>query len=86
MCGIVGVILKADKGFLKQTEESFYQMLYADALRGDDSTGIISVENDTTFHISKEASHPAWFIPVYDASPVGKAMWADGKALIWSQS
>ena len=82
MCGIVGVILKADKGFLKQTEESFYQMLYADALRGDDSTGIISVENDTTFHISKEASHPAWFIPVYDASPVGKAMWADGKALI----
>ena len=82
MCGIVGVVLKTDKGFLKQTEDSFYQMLYADALRGDDSTGIISVENDTTFHISKEASHPAWFIPIYDASPIGKAMWSDGRALI----
>jgi hypothetical protein len=82
MCGIVGVVLKTDKGFLKQTEDSFYQMLYADALRGDDSTGIISVETDTTFHISKEASHPAWFIPVYDSSPVGKAMWSNGKALI----
>lgn len=82
MCGIVGVVLKTDKGFLKQTEDSFYQMLYADALRGDDSTGIISVETDTTFHISKEASHPAWFIPLYDSSPVGKAMWSGGKALI----
>jgi hypothetical protein len=82
MCGIVGVVLKTDKGFLKQTEDTFYQMLYADALRGDDSTGIISVENDTTFHISKEASHPAWFIPTYDSGKVGKAMWSDGKAMI----
>lgn len=82
MCGIVGVVLKTDKGFLKQTEDTFYQMLYADALRGDDSTGIISVENDTTFHISKEASHPAWFIPTYDGGAVGKAMWTDGRAMI----
>lgn len=82
MCGIVGVVLKTDKGFLKQPEDCFYQLLYADALRGDDSTGIISVENDTTFHISKEASHPAWFIPQYDNSAIGKAMWSDGRALI----
>ena len=82
MCGIVGVVLKTNKGLLKQTEDSFYQLLYADALRGDDSTGIISVENDTTFHISKEASHPAWFIPMYDDSKIGKATWSNGKALI----
>jgi hypothetical protein len=82
MCGILGVISKYDNGFFKQTEESFYQMLYADAVRGWDSTGVIAVEKDGEFHIAKEASEPAFFIPQFREGTVGKAMYNRGKVMI----
>jgi Glutamine amidotransferase domain len=82
MCGIVGVVLKTNNGLLKQQEDSFYQLLLVDALRGEDSTGIIGVEKDSTFHIAKEAVEAAWFVPQISGSKIGKAMWSDGKAYI----
>lgn len=82
MCGIVGMVIKANTGLQKQHEDTFYQLLYADALRGEDSTGIIGVEKDTTFHIAKEAVTASWFIPQLDAHKIGKDMWRDGKAYI----
>lgn len=62
MCGIVGAVVKSYSGFFPKQQNSVYQMLYADALRGDDSTGIIGVETDSTFHIAKEAVGADWFI------------------------
>ena len=84
MCGIVGVVVKNNNGFIKKQEDSFFQMLYADALRGDDSTGIIGVEKDTTFHTAKEAISAEWFISQYKAghSTISNAMWNRGKAYI----
>lgn len=82
MCGIVGVVLKTSNGLLKQQEDSFYQLLYADALRGEDSTGVIGVEKDTTFHIAKEANEAAWFLSQFQNGKISKAMWTDGKAFI----
>jgi glucosamine 6-phosphate synthetase-like amidotransferase/phosphosugar isomerase protein len=82
MCGIVGVVLKTNNGLLKQQEDSFYQMLYADALRGEDSTGVIGAEKDSTFHIAKEATEAAWFNASFAGSKIAKAMWSDGKAFI----
>jgi len=82
MCGIVGVVLKTNNGLLKQQEDSFYQLLYADALRGEDSTGIIGAEKDSSFHIAKEANEAAWFLSQYPQSKIAKSMWADGKAYI----
>lgn len=82
MCGIVGVVLKTTTGFTKNTEDIFSQLVFANTLRGDDSTGIIAVEKDTTFHVMKEASPGYWFMPQYDTSPIEKAMWSHGKALI----
>jgi len=82
ICGIVGVVIKANNGLTKRIEDSFYNLLFVDTLRGDDSTGIIAVEKDTTFHIMKEASEAAWFIPQAQYSKVGKGMWTTGKALI----
>lgn len=55
MCGIVGILQKNNYGFFAPQEDSFFQMLYADALRGFDSTGVIAVERDGAFHIAKEA-------------------------------
>jgi len=82
MCGIVGVIAKNKSGIVKQIEDSFFQLLYADVLRGDDSTGIIGVEQDTTFHISKDTTSAYEFLPEFDESPVSKSMWRDGRAYI----
>ena len=82
MCGIVGVIPKAFNGFDKKTEDSFYQMLYVDALRGDDSTGVILVEKDTSFGIMKEAYSAAYSIDGIQYSKMGKSMYSQGKALI----
>jgi predicted glutamine amidotransferase len=87
MCGIVGLVTKQTNGLHKQTEDSFFQMLYADALRGDDSTGIIAVEKDTTFHIAKEAVAADWFISSLKGYTEHKQqiiapMYACGKAYI----
>ena len=82
MCGIVGVIVKPNNGLIKQIEDSFYELLFVGTLRGDDSTGVIAVEKDTTFHIAKEAGEAAWFVPQFQHSKIGKDMWACGKALI----
>ena len=57
-------------------------MLYVDALRGEDSTGVIGVEKDTTFHIAKEATEAVWFNHQFQQSKIAKSMWADGKAFI----
>ncbi|CAB4132754.1 Gn_AT_II domain containing protein [uncultured Caudovirales phage] len=82
MCGIVGMVVKPANGFVKQHEDCFYQLLYADALRGEDSTGVIGVENDTSFHIAKEATEAAWFSALLQNSTLAKTMWATGKAFI----
>jgi hypothetical protein len=82
MCGIVGAVLHYNGGFITQTEDCFYQMLYADALRGWDSTGVIAVEKDGSFHIAKEASEASFFWPTFKNSDVGKRMWNEGKVLI----
>ena len=82
MCGIVGAIAKHSGGLLKQHEDTFMQLLYADVVRGEDSTGIIGVEKDTTFHIAKESTEAAWFSAVFSNSDIYKAMWKAGKAYI----
>ena len=82
MCGIVGVVAKSHNGFFSPELQAFYTLLFVDSLRGEDSTGVIAVEKDTTFHIAKEASIPSWFIPQFEDSAAGKAMLPRGKALI----
>ena len=72
MCGIVGMVSKTHVGISKQAEDTFMQLLYANALRGDDSTGLICVEKDSSFHIMKQATEAAWFGPQYKNSDVYK--------------
>jgi hypothetical protein len=74
--------LKTNSGFTKVTEDIFQQLLYANTLRGDDSTGIIGIERDTTFHIAKDASPAWWFNEQYSKSKISKDMWSFGKAII----
>jgi len=80
MCGIVGMVVKMKNGFTKKTEDTFFDMLFADTLRGEDSTGVIYVENDNAFGIIKEAV-PAYYSCIKDDTAI-KDMWSRGKAYI----
>lgn len=82
MCGIVGCVIKARNGFTKYAEDAFYQMLFADTLRGDDSTGVIAVHNDTSFGIMKEAYSAPYVINEMRMENMSKAMYSKGKAFI----
>jgi len=82
MCGIVGVIHRGNFGFDKKTEGSFYDMLFCDTLRGDDSTGAILVENTTGFGIMKEGYSAPYVIDTIQQSTQGRAMFSRGKAMI----
>jgi predicted glutamine amidotransferase len=82
MCGIVGMVMKTATGFTKVSEDIFDQLLYANTLRGDDSTGVIAIEKDTTFHIVKDASPAWWFTEQFRKTTVSRDMWSRGKAII----
>lgn len=60
MCGLVSIIRKNTKQSLyKNHTDVFKQMLYADALRGWDSTGIASIRMNGQVHITKDTCPPA---------------------------
>jgi predicted glutamine amidotransferase len=83
MCGIVGMAIKANNGFSFKQETIINQLLYVGALRGEDSTGVIGVEKDSTFHIAKEATAAAWFQNSLAVdSKLGKTLFSRGKAFI----
>lgn len=60
MCGLVAVIRKdSKKSLYKEHNDIFKQMLYADALRGWDSTGIASIRMNNDVKVTKDACPPA---------------------------
>jgi predicted glutamine amidotransferase len=82
MCGIVGVVTKAANGFTKKEEDIFWDLLYADTLRGDDATGVVFVQRGGDFGIMKEASPAHWAATTMRDSTMSKQMFHRGKALI----
>ena len=55
MCGLVGVLYKGSNGFCGSDRDIFEDMLYIDALRGDDSVGVAAFYNDGSAELVKEA-------------------------------
>lgn len=62
MCGLVAIALKAQSGALNADLSLFSEMLYMDALRGWDSTGVASFHNDGSMRALKEATQATHFI------------------------
>jgi predicted glutamine amidotransferase len=62
MCGIVGFITNFKTGFSSTEMDAFYNMLYFDALRGLDSTGVFGVDNVGNVQVHKEATHALGFM------------------------
>lgn len=82
MCGLVGLIHNTNAGFNQKDLDVFEQMLYIDALRGEDATGVACVNTLQGATVYKEATHSAWF--VYDKEyDTGKQEFVkNGKALL----
>lgn len=55
MCGIVGVIGAGYAGLNYKEQKVFEQLLYVDALRGEDSTGVFCVSKDAEVKLVKAA-------------------------------
>jgi len=68
ICGIFGVISKKKYGFLPKDIQIFDEMMYVGALRGMDSTGVITVEKNGDFHIDKAGVPSFEFMPEYEKS------------------
>ena len=62
MCGIVAIISKTATGFSFKDGDLFKQMLYADALRGFDSTGVFGINKHHNLKMIKSAQPAANFI------------------------
>ena len=82
MCGLVGVVAKHAGGFDRPTLDVFHTLLYVDALRGEDSTGVFMVEKEGDVEIIKEASTAASFQEHKFYEDIMKNAYARGRYLI----
>lgn len=61
MCGLVAIISNSYNGFTIKEKDIFDELLYIDALRGEDSTGVMAVDNDGNLELAKEASVAGYY-------------------------
>lgn len=62
MCGIVGMVAKRRSGFFSPMDKVFNNLLYIDALRGEDAAGVFSVDRDGDVAVLKEEGHVVNFL------------------------
>jgi hypothetical protein len=82
MCGIVSAISKRSYGFLARDITAFEQLLYADAVRGEDSTGVIGVNKYGDIYIDKSMDDSRDFLLKWGNSNAHTEICKDGVALI----
>jgi glucosamine 6-phosphate synthetase-like amidotransferase/phosphosugar isomerase protein len=82
MCGIIGSVIKAQNGFFNGDVKTVEELLYIDALRGPDSTGLACFYNDGEMQLVKQASEAAWFRCEKEYDAVFKKLVSKGKAVI----
>jgi len=69
MCGIIGLLAKNQSGFFSKDADIFSQLLYADAVRGWDATGVFGVLRNGDVDIKKQAAAAGHFLqtPQYES-------------------
>jgi asparagine synthetase B (glutamine-hydrolysing) len=82
MCGIVGVVSKRAYGFVQKDLDCFKELLFADTLRGEDSTGVLSVMKDGDFFIDKDKEYAPYFLSLWDNSKNYKDTLSRGCVLV----
>lgn len=82
MCGLVGMALKTLGGASNIDLAIFNDLLYMDALRGFDATGVASFHNNGEMNALKEASEATFFFSDKKYDAFGKAFVKNGKAIM----
>lgn len=82
MCGLVGVLSGYNSGFTSSEVKCFIELLYIDALRGDDATGVCLVQKDNSVTVAKEATESADFLRTSEAGELFTAAARDGRVLL----
>lgn len=82
MCGLVLAAIKSQNGFFNGDLKSFEEMLYMDALRGPDSTGLACFYNDGEMQLVKDTSEAAFFRYATNYDDVIKRLIKNGKAVV----
>lgn len=82
MCGIIAMISKLDSGFDYKTESIFTQMLYTNALRGFDSTGVFGINKHGNLELLKSATTAQDFINTKAYNAFQKKIFMDFRVVV----
>lgn len=82
MCGIVGLITKNKNGFSKEQQDIFSTLLFVDLLRGADSTGVFTVNNDGDVYVAKDAVHSMDFLQKTEYEEAQRRAFTRGMAMV----
>ena len=82
MCGLFCIISKSENGFTDKQINIFTQGLFADTLRGEDSTGAFSVTNSGNVHTIKDVGPGHTFIKNKNFDDFLKDQYLYGKILV----
>ncbi len=82
MCGLVAMIAKNQSGFLYKSKNIFHQMLYTNALRGMDSTGMFSVNKYGNLKMIKAAQPAATFLETKTAKDMLDGIFTESRILV----
>lgn len=82
MCGLVGMIFNSTNGCLSSDAQVFEELLYLDALRGEDSTGIAALYNTGEMQIVKDACEANFFRYSDEFKQVKKDLVSKGKIIL----
>lgn len=82
MCGLISIISKSYNGFTIKEKEMFDDLLYIDALRGEDSTGAMAIDTDGNLEMHKEASVAGYFQASEEYKTMCRNLVRDGAAVV----
>ena len=82
MCGIIAMIAKDKFGFEYKSKAIFQQMLYANALRGQDSTGVFGINKHGNLKMVKSAQPAASFLNTKTAQDFLDKCYTDYRVMV----
>lgn len=82
MCGLVALVSKKTNGFTVQQQDMFSTLLYLDALRGLDSTGVFSILNNGDLHMVKEIGSPLKMFGLQEFKDIKSEAFQKGSAMV----
>ena len=82
MCGLVGMVFNTTNGCISSDAQAFEELLYVNALRGEDSTGVAAFFNNGEMHIIKDACEAHFFRNMKEFEELKRELVSKGKAVL----